>query len=935
MNTLVDLMQAGLAQHARLITLACAQQQGLVDSLAAEQFTGREGVNTLFVFELDALSTSVDTDIDTLVGEELTLQLLQPDGARRAWHGACTRAAMTGADGDVARYRLRLEPALVRLQRRRNSRLFLDQDVRAIIGDLLAYYPEVRCTFDVSRTLAPRVLCTQYRETDFAFLMRLLASEGLNYRFDHVQDDASAQDAVAQARHSLVIYDSQADIPPMPGGAVLRFHGVRATDTDDAIDLWCARRTVQANSVALSSWDPQQLVAPGAAQQSNLDAGMLPAMSIYDGSGECIATAPATPGGAASDHGRAMLEALEQDNKVFDGAGAVRRLAAGHGFTLSQHGNYPEGDNTFTVLWVTHAARNNIKAGIPGAISSLIAAAVEDGTYRNRFACVRSTVAVAPGAVAARSSSTMRGMQTALVAGLPDAVAITTRDHQVKLQFAWERGRDADEGAWVRTAEALAGANWGSQFVPRIGTDALVAFAEGDIDRPFVVGQLHDDANPPPYPAGVDSGANHDGALSGIDTGNFDAGGYNQLQFDDTQDQPRMRLASSSAATELHLGQLVEQAIGSAQRGEARGSGFELRTDAWTTLRGAAGVLLTTSGRAATDSSVTSTQMDTQEAVALSKGATTLHDALQSAAIHGQATASRAAVLAHTALTGQVDPKVKATFPGPVAGHAVSKPKGATREVDAAQPVERFGAAAVLFDAAAAMNWATPGSTVISAGKHVQWTTQSDHHIVCGATFAAVSGAGAGWFTHSRGIQAFAGNGAVSLQAHTDQLEITADKEVVAMSVTEVVTIAAKSKIVIQAGKSSITLEGGNITFACPGKFTAKGGKHIFDGGGNRKAALTNLPAQLMKIPRPPEPIERKPEKFDEQIVYKDAHEQAIAAVPFHVENKSNDTQKLIDTSPLDGTLERLGTPAAEPLEYALRYETFKFTQLPADGETD
>jgi type VI secretion system secreted protein VgrG len=871
MNTLVDLLQAGLAQHARLITLACAQQQGLVDSLAAEQFTGREGVNALFVFELDALSTSVDIDIDTLVGEELTLQLLQPDGARRAWHGACTRAAMIGADGGVARYRLRLEPALVQLQRRRNSRLFFDQDVRAIVGDLLAYYPEVRCAFDVSRTLAPRVLCTQYRETDFAFLMRLLASEGLNYRFDHVQDDASAQDAVAQARHSLVIYDSQAEVPPMPGGAVLRFHGVRATDTDDAIDLWCARRAMQANSAALSSWDPQQLVAPGAAQQSNLDAGVLPAMSIYDGSGECIASGPATPGGDAGGHGRLMLAALEQDNKVFDGAGAVRRLAAGHGFTLSQHGNYPAGEDAFTVLWVTHAARNNLKAGIPGAMPTTL----EDGTYRNRFACVRSTVAVAPGAVAARSSSTMRGMQTALVAGMPDAVATSTRDHQVKLQFAWERHFDADKGAWVRTAEALAGGNWGSQFVPRIGTDALVAFAEGDIDRPFIVGQLHDDANPPPYPAGVDGDANHDGALSGIDTGNFDADGYNQLQFDDTQDQLRMRLASSSAATELHLGQLVEQTIGSAERGESRGSGFELRTDAWTTLRGAAGVLLTTSARAATDSSVTSTQMDTQEAVALSKGAATLHAALKTAATRSEATTSKEALAAHTALAGQVDPKVKATFPGPVGGHAVSKPKGATRDIDAAQPVERFGAAAVLFDAAAAMNWATPASTVVSAGQHVQWTTQSDHHVAAGATFSAVSGAGAGWFTHGGGIQAFAGNGAVSLQAHTDKLEIIADKEVVAMSATEVVTIAAKTKIVIQAGKSSITLEGGDITFACPGKFTAKGGKHIFDGGYSKAASTLELPDSRLQL-------------FDEAFIVMDRQSgEPVARQPYRLKREN------------------------------------------------
>jgi hypothetical protein len=53
------------------------------------------------------------------------------------------------------------------------------------------------------------------------------------------------------------------------------------------------------------------------------------------------------------------------------------------------------------------------------------------------------------------------------------------------------------------------------------------------------------------------------------------------------------------------------------------------------------------------------------------------------------------------------------------------------------------------------------------------------------------------------------------------------------------------------------------------------------------------------------------------------------------VANKSNDAQELIDASPPDGTLARVDTPAAETLAYALRYETFKFTQLPVDGETD
>src|SRR5690606_14110614 len=139
-----------------------------------------------------------------------------------------------------------------------------------------------------------------------------------------------------QAKHRLVIFDSRAAAPSMPGGDVIRFHGVRATEQDDAIDGFRARRSVQANSVAISSWDPAQLLAPAYEQVSHLDAGELPPLQLYDGSGERIATER----GAADTHSELMLQALELGNKVFDGTGAVRRLAAGHAFTLSQHDRY-------------------------------------------------------------------------------------------------------------------------------------------------------------------------------------------------------------------------------------------------------------------------------------------------------------------------------------------------------------------------------------------------------------------------------------------------------------------------------------------------------------------------------------------------------------------------------------------------------------------
>ncbi|PWF40980.1 type VI secretion system Vgr family protein [Massilia glaciei] len=846
----------GLSQHARLITLASAQDRGLAESLMAEQFTGSEAVNELFSFELDALSVSTNLDLSLFNGEELTIALLQADGSRRAWHGICNGAAWVGADGGVARYRLRLEPALAVLRLRRDSYIFQDKTARDIVTELLADYPQLRFDFDIRQAMQRHAICTQYRESDFDFFKRLLASEGLNWRFEHDQaDDADAGDG--HARHKLVIFDSRADAPATPGGSSIRFHGVRATDTDDAIDGFAARRQVQANGVSISSWDPAKLLAPAAQQQSGLAAGELPALPVYDGSGERIASLD----GAADPHSLLMLQSLEFDNKVFEGTGALRRMAAGNAFELTQHERYSAGDRAFTVLWMRHEARNNFLPRIGSGVTD----GLEAGTYRNSFACVRKSVAMVPRETAAPHARTAMGPQTALVVGLDKTVATTGRDYQVKIQFAWQRGQGANaggmchntdetgnapgneaSGTWVRVAEALAGPNWGSQFTPRIGTEVLVDFIECDMDRPVVVAQLYTGSDPPPFAAGYESGINHAGVLSGIHSHNFEGGGFNQWQLDDTPDQLRTRLATSSAATQLNLGYLIEQAPISAQRGSYRGSGFELRTDAWGVVRGGDGVLLSTSARAELGSSVTSTQLDATEALGGLKVAQALTKALTGAAAQQQALFSKDGAKAQADFIEQIDPKEKGKHPESLGGQDALKATGGERTLDADLPVEKFGTPLVLMESPSSVNWATPASTVVFAGAQLHWTTQSDLHMTAAHTVSTVAANAAGVFTHAGGIQAIAGNGPVSLQAHTDQLEILADKSITVSSVNDSIEINANHKIVLQAGQSSITLESSDITFACPGSLTVKGGQHLFDSGAATNAKLNDLPHELV-----------------------------------------------------------------------------------------
>jgi type VI secretion system secreted protein VgrG len=130
----------------------------------------------------------------------------------------------------------------------------------------------------------------------------------------------------------------------------------------------------------------------------------------------------------------------------------------------------------------------------------------------------------------------------------------------------------------------------------------------------------------------------------------------------------------------------------------------------------------------------------------------------------------------------------------------------------------------------------------------LHWTSGSDLHMTAGQSYSSVAANAATLFSREGGIKAIAGNGSVTMQANTGELEILADKEVVVVSVNDGIEINANKKIVLHAGQSSITLEGGDITFSCPGNFTVKAAKHEFQTGASIPAELSVLPDSLSKL---------------------------------------------------------------------------------------
>lgn len=97
----------------------------------------------------------------------------------------------------------------------------------------------------------------------------------------------------------------------------------------------------------------------------------------------------------------------------------------------------------------------------------------------------------------------------------------------------------------------------------------------------------------------------------------------------------------------------------------------------------------------------------------------------------------------------------------------------------------------------------------------------------------------------------------------------------------------------------------------------------MFDSGAATAAEIGPLPARLIPAATA---LSSAPTShgYDEQIVYKDTHGEAVFAMPARVRNSADESQRLTNSTPEDGALDRLGTPTVQELEYALRYAEFR-----------
>jgi type VI secretion system secreted protein VgrG len=148
----------------------------------------------------------------------------------------------------------------------------------------------------------------------------------------------------------------------------------------------------------------------------------------------------------------------------------------------------------------------------------------------------------------------------------------------------------------------------------------------------------------------------------------------------------------------------------------------------------------------------------------------------------------------------------------------------------------------MLFGSPSGIAMSTQKSAHLSADQHLNLISGQNMHIAAGKSLIASVSEKISLFVQNAGMKLFAGKGKVEVQAHSDNIELTAQKTLKLLSATEKVEAAAKQEILLTSGGAYIRVRDGNIEIHAPGKTDVKGGQHSFAGPTQMSAAIPTMP---------------------------------------------------------------------------------------------
>ena len=601
-NTLSALTEGGLNRY-RLDIPSCTA------SLDVEEFNGKEFMSELYHY--DIIFTSSDQNISSaqLLTKPATLTMgtgpLMGLTGQKVVHGVVTHFKRISGSRDQATYQIIIEPFLSLLRKQfRTHRFFVNKSVPEVVTEVLQEHglKGWEYEFTLKADYPKREQINQYKESDLAFIERLLAEVGIFYFFT-LQPDTQTEVVHFADKQSAWTFGKSLPLSS-PSGM-----------SDNAADsVWGVnvRQNVVERTVTASDYnhrEAQNVLASVPADMTRGDGDGVTYGEVYHYLPRHLERGDKITPSAETGNFWARLEheRFLSGQTTISGCANDALLSPAQVLTISESVVPPtlpsETDNGIIITRTGYIASRK---------DALIVMWEGMPYYENR--CWRP---------AAKKRPVVSGTMMARVTSAKDNDIYAWQDasgmYRVKFDADRDDKKQGMESMPVRFAKPYGGDKYGFHFPLIQGTEVAIAFHEGDPDRPYIAHAMHDSRH-------VDHVTEANSTRNVIRTA-----GLNKLRMEDKRGEEHVKLSTEyGGKTQLNLGHNVN-----ASRA-LRGEGAELRTNDWVSVRGGKGILLTADAQP----DVGSKMLEMDRAVEQLEQALTLARSLQAAAKGVQATVS-------------------------------------------------------------------------------------------------------------------------------------------------------------------------------------------------------------------------------------------------------------------------------------------------------
>ncbi len=690
------------------------------------RFRGTEALSRPFSWRIEFTSTRV-VSAETVLLKFARFSLRN----HKVVQGVITGLEWLSTNADQSHYAVTLASRLALLSRSRRCAIYQNVSVPELVEQILRRHglegPDF--AFQLTGEYPVRELITQWQETDLAFVQRILADVGIWYRQE--RHDVTGLDVT-------VFGDSQQQYLPEQ---LLPYH--EPSGLYDGAELCCW---------GLRTWHH------GVTEKvSNRDYNHRTALEPMD-----AAVSVRSPGVMTGEHYRYTEPYLhtEEDTDPKPDAGAFYARIR-HERELNKSAYLHLFSNAYwlspgRVINAVGAGLRDLNAGIlvtfasfRGSRDSRLYVSVWGMPYREAY-CFRPAEMSRPG-----FHGTIPGRVESRTPYDRDAHIDATGRYRVRMDFHQEEGEPGYAYPWLRRASPYAGEGYGWHMPLTDGTEVGVAFHDGNPDRPYIAHAFHDSEH-----ADI---VTRDNRSQNI----LRTGGGNELRMEDQKAQEHIALTTPYGATQLNQGKIAD-----VQR-QARGTGFELRTDEFGVIRVAKGLLVTANGQNKAVGEV----LDQADALREIEVCLQLRQQLDAAAEQAQA------------LKADVDSQTRMF-------NERLKPLNKTLHCSAPEGMAL-----------------TSGEHLqLAAAKNVAVSAGSDISLGVMGTMAAVAGDRLGLFAHRGAMSLQSGEGPVLAQAQHGSMQLSAQKRL-GVSAGDNITLTGKKRITLIGGGSYLRLDEGKIEY--------------------------------------------------------------------------------------------------------------------------